>query len=546
MSDPLEASVSVRSPQAIGAGNPDARQPEASQGSTSPNDVSRHVVFMARGGGITFAGKMFLTAVRVVTAVALARLLEASQLGLYSMALSVANIGVAIAIFGLDAALVRYVAVLVARRDEKAVWGALQFSVGLGMTLSVLTGTLIFALAYPAAEVLFGEPGLAPLLQLTAVIVPLLTLSELLAGAIRGFKRMDYAALAQFIAQPVIRLILLAVLAVAGLTPIEAIVTFGLADLAASFILLYYLNRVFPLRRPLRDAVRDTRAITSFSVPVWLSDMMVKFHTNFQTLILGSLSSFAGAGIFTVVSQVTLISGQFSSSINVSAKPVVAELHDRSDMDEMNRLYQTANKWAVMVQLPVFLIMMLYPEQILLVFGQSFTDGAVALMILAVSSLILVGTGMGGIILDMGGHTRLKLLNSVLRLATFLALDLLLIPRWGVVGAAVAALAGESLVNLLRLGEVYYLFRLLPYNRSFLRLGAAALVALTAALLVGRRWPPGQNLAFTAINAAVLLAVYTALTLKFGFSTEEKSLVALARRRASSAIGRANKEKAPR
>ena len=135
-------------------------------------------------------------------------------------------------------------------------------------------------------------------------------------------------------------------------------------------------------------------------------------------------------------------------------------------------------------------------------------------MILAVSSLILVGTGMGGIILDMGGHTRLKLLNSILRLATFLALDLLLIPRWGVVGAAVAALAGESLVNLLRLGEVYYLFRLLPYNRSFLRLGAAALVALTAALLVGRRWPPGQNLAFTAINAAVLLAVYTALTLK--------------------------------
>ena len=95
-------------------------------------------------------------------------------------------------------------------------------------------------------------------------------------------------------------------------------------------------------------------------------------------------------------------------------------------------------------------------------------------MILAVSSLILVGTGMGGIILDMGGHTRLKLLNSVLRLATFLALDLLLIPRWGVVGAAVAALAGESLVNLLRLGEVYYLFRLLPYNRSFLRLGAVS------------------------------------------------------------------------
>jgi O-antigen/teichoic acid export membrane protein len=543
VSDPIEAGISSRPAPLVGVGHPEAKQPEASRANANPGDVSRHVVFMARGGGITFAGKMFLTAVRVITAVMLARLLQASQLGLYSMALSMANIGVAVAIFGLDAALVRYVAVLSARRDDKALWGALQLSFGLGMTLSVLTGTLLFALAYPAADLLFGEPALAPLLQLTAVIVPLLTLSELLAGAIRGFKRMDYAALAQFIAQPVIRLVLIALLAIGGLTTAEAIITFGLADLAASFFLLYYLNRVFPLRRKLGDASWDTRAIMNFSVPVWLSDMMVKFHGNFQTLILGSLSSVAGAGIFTVVSQVTLISGQFSSSINVSAKPVIAELHDRRDMDEMNRLYQSANKWAVMVQLPVFLVMLLYPKQILLIFGQSFTDGAAALVILGVSSLILVGTGMGGIILDMGGQTRLKLLNSVLRLATFLALDLLLIPRWGVVGAALAALVGETLVNLLRLGEVYYLYRLLPYNRSFFRLGGAALVALVAALLVGRRWPPDQSLVMTAINAAVLLSVYTALILRAGFTTEEKALVALARRRAGSVIGRTNKER---
>jgi O-antigen/teichoic acid export membrane protein len=196
-----------------------------------------------------------------------------------------------------------------------------------------------------------------------------------------------------------------------------------------------------------------------------------------------------------------------------------------------------------MVQLPVFLVMLLYPEQILLVFGQSFTDGAAALMILAVSSLVLVGTGMGGIILDMGGQTRLKLLNSVLRLATFLILDLLLIPRWGVVGAALAALAGETLVNLLRLGQVYYLYRLLPYNRSFLRPGAAALVALAVALLVGRLWPPDQNLVFTAINAVVLLAVYAALIWRSGFSADEKALVALARRRAGSVMVRPTKQR---
>lgn len=498
--------------------------------------VSHNIAFVAKGGGITFAGKMFLTGVRVVTAVVLARLLQAEQFGMYSLALSAANIAVAVAIMGLDAALVRYVAVLANHKEEDALWGALQLGIGVATLSSLLTGTLLFALAYPAAEMLFGEPQLAPLLQLVSVIVPMLTLSEVLAGAIRGFKRMDYATLAQFIIQPVIRLAMIAVLALGGFSAAEAIITFGLADLAASFILLYFLHKQFGLRRPLRGARRDARAIMAFSVPVWLSDMMIKFHSNFQTLILGTLNTIAGVGVFTVASQVTMISGQFSSSINVTAKPIIAELHDQGDLPEMGRIYQTANKWGVTAQLPVFLLMLLFPQQILSIFGQSFTDGAVALIILSVSALILVGTGMGGIIIDMTGHTRLKLFNSIARLAIFLSFDVLLIPRWGVTGAATAALIGEASVNLLRLGQVYYLFRLLPYNRDFLKPVGAALAGLLAALVVGRWLPPGASLVNAAVGAAVLMAVYGGLVLRLGFSLEERAMIQTARRKASSKL----------
>lgn len=496
-----------------------------------PPGVGGNIAFVAKGGGITFAGKMFLTAVRVVTAIALARLLQADQLGMYSLALSAANIAVAVAIMGLDAALVRYVAVLVARRDEEALWGALQIGIGVSVIASVLTGTILYALAYPAAEILFHEPALAPLLQLVSVIVPMLTLSEALAGAIRGFKRMDQAAVAQFVAQPLIRLALVAALAVGGFSPADAIITFGLADLAASLMLLYYLNRRFPLRRPWRAARHDLRDIMAFSVPVWLSDMMVKFHSNFQTLILGSLNTFTGVGIFTVASQVTMVSSQFSSSINVSAKPVVAELHERRNLAEMGHLYSSANKWGLMVQLPVFLLMVLFPVQILSVFGESYTDGATALIIMAFSTLILVGTGMGGIIIDMTGYTRLKLFNSVVRLSVFVILDVLLIPRWGVVGAATAALAGETTVNLLRIGQVYYLFRLLPYSRDFIKPLAAAGIALGLTLVVGRRFPPDESWLFTAVGMATLLASYAALLLLFGPTAEERAMLAAARRR---------------
>ena len=497
----------------------------------APPVIGRNIAFVARGGGITFVGKMFLTGVRVVTAIALARLLQADQLGMYSLALSAGNVAVAVAILGLDAALVRYVAVLVARKDDETLWGALQIGIGVSLAFSVVTGTILFALAYPAAEVLFHKPELAPLLQLVSVIVPMLTLSEVLAGSIRGFKRMDQAALAQFVAQPLIRLALIAVLAWGGLSVAEAILTFGLADLAASAILFRFLNRRFPLRRPLRQARREFREIMDFSIPVWLSDMMVKFHGNFQTLILGSLNTFTGVGIFTVASQMTIISSQFSSSMNVSAKPVVAELHEKDDMAEMGRVYRTANRWGVTVQLPVFLLMVLFPEQLLAIFGESYTGGATALVIMALATLVIVGTGMGGIILDMAGYTKLKLVNSIVRLTVFIGLDLLLIPHWGIIGAAVAALAGETVVNLLRIGQVYYLFRLWPYDRSFLKPAAAAGLATAAALAVGRFWPPDDSLLYAVAGMAVLGATYGGLVLLFGFTGEERAMAAAARGR---------------
>lgn len=490
--------------------------------------IGRNIAFVAKGGGITFAGKMFLTGVRVITAVALARLLQADQLGMYSLALSAANVAVAVAILGLDAALVRYVAVLVARKDDEALWGALQSGIGVSLGFSIITGTILFALAYPAAESIFHRPELAPLLQLVSVIVPMLTLSEVLAGSIRGFKRMDQAAIAQFVAQPLIRLALIVGLAWGGLSVAEAIITFGLADLAASAILFHFLNRRFPLRRPLRQARHEVRAIMDFSIPVWLSDMMVKFHGNFQTLILGSLNTFTGVGIFTVASQMTTISSQFSSSMNVSAKPVIAELHDRADMTEMGRVYRTANKWGITVQLPVFLLMALFPKQLLAIFGESYTDGATALIIMALATLVIVGTGMGGIILDMAGHTRLKLVNSIVRLTVFIVLDILLIPKWGIIGAAVAALTGETVANLLRIGQVYYLFRLWPYDREFLKPLAAALLATGSALAIGRPWPAGESLLYAVTGMVVLLVSYAGLMLLFGFTVEEQAIVGAA------------------
>ncbi len=487
--------------------------------------LDRNVVSVAKGGGITFAGQIFLAASRFVLAVLMARLLGAKQYGLYSLTISVGAIAGGLALLGLDAALVRYVAIAAGRRDETRLWGALQVCMGLSLFASVVISTGLFALAYPIAEQTFGDPQLAPLLQLMSVIVPFLTLSDMLAGAHRGFKRMDYPALAQSVVQPMVRLVLVLVLALVGLNAALAVIIYGVADASASVVMLYYLNKQFRLKRPLRAAKREPRVILGFSVPIMLSDMMLRVRDNVQILLLGRLGTATSVGIFSVASQLNMFGGLFSSSINTSAKPVVAELHDRGDRQQLGHLYQTAAKWSLMTQLPMFLIIVLFSEQILSLFGKSFTDGATALVILACADLVNVGTGMGGTIIDMTGHTRLKLFNSIQRLILYVVLDLLLIPRWGLVGAATVVLITEFIINLLRLLEVYFLFRLWPYNRSALKPVAAAAAALAGALIVNRWFPADAGLIFLGINVAAVFAIYVGVTLLLGLSAEDRLML---------------------
>lgn len=490
---------------------------------------------VAKGGGITFAAKLFLSASRFGLAVLLARLLGAQQYGLYSLALSAASLCSGLALLGMDAALVRYIAIAASRRDEAGLWGTLQVGVGLSLLASTLLSVGLFAAAYPIADQVFGEPALTPLLQLASAIIPLLTLAETLSSASRGFKRMDYSALAQFIAQPIVRVVLTLALALVGMHAAAAVLIYGLASGASALLLLYFLNRQFALRRPLRAGRRDTIQLLGFALPFWLSSLITNFQGNLQTMLVGALSSIVGAGVFAMADQLNSLGNLFSSSINVSARPLIAELHDRGDHAQLGAVYQTAAKWALSVNLPIFLVTVLFPEQILSIFGADFTAGATALVLLAWANLVNVGTGMGGIILDMAGYTKLKLINSVVRLVLHLGLNVLLIPRAGIVGAALTVLIAESLINLARLLQVYVLLKLQPYNRSFLKPITACAVALGSILAISSRLPAEIHLGYATLLGLTLVAIYVSVILLLGLSPLERDMLERVRRRMFSA-----------
>jgi O-antigen/teichoic acid export membrane protein len=504
--------------------------PDGGDGATvsfAETPSARHVLATARGVGFTTGGQFFAFASRFAISIVLAHTLGARDYGLYALAISAATLTSGISLLGLDDAMVRYVAILSGRRDDAGIRGTIQIGMGLAVAAGLLLAGVLFVAAGPIAVGLFHEPELGRSLRLLAIVVPFLAASNVLLGTTRGFGRMDYAAFGEQVAPSAIRLVLVLLLALFGhLNLVVSLVVFGIADVASSFVMVLLLHRVFPLDRPFRrEARRDVNEVMRFALPLWVSGLLRQFRRNIQNVMLGALSTVANVGIFTIVGNVNLVASVVSQSVYVSVRPILARLHDRGDREGLTHLYTTSTRWTFALNVPFFLVTVLYPEAILAVFGGQFTSGATALVVMGFAQLANAATGICQPVIDMTGHTRVKLANTVLLTILLVGSGALLIPRWDIVGAAVASLIAMAVVNVLCVAEVWYLERILPFDRTFLKPIVAGTGAWVLGVVLDRWHHAGADIGMAALQAAVVCGAFVVACLVSGLAPEDRLVV---------------------
>jgi len=492
-------------------------------GVTAARHEAGDVLAVARGSGELAAGNFFEFATRFAIAFLLARSLGAGGYGLYVLAISAATLFSGISLLGLDDAMTRYVAIASGRRDAPAVRGTIQVGLVAATAMGVLFGAVLYLGADPIATGLFNEPQLARLLQLVALAVPFLSVSNVLAGTARGFRRMDIAALAENVVQSVVRLGLLTVVfLLTGLSTATAVVVFGISDVAATVTMVMLLGRHFPLAPRGQPVRRDARGVFRFALPLWFSGMLRQFRGNLVALLLGATGPAANVGVFAVVNKINLVGHVWLLSIVMAVKPTMAQLHDRGDRAELARVYTSTTRWSLSLGLPFVIAMVLYREPILATFGTSFSGGSTALVILAMAELANAGTGTCQSMIDMTGHTRLKVANAVLWTGLLIGSGSFLIPRWGVVGAATASLIAIATVNLLSVAQVWALEHVVPYDRAFWKPLAAGVGAWTTGIVLDRLMPVGADLAPAVLEGLVVVAVFAGLIGLFGLSADDR------------------------
>jgi len=308
-------------------------------------------------------------------------------------------------------------------------------------------------------------------IRLLAFFLPLVAATIVALSGTRGFGTMFPYAMIENFGKPLARLVLVALVLVVGLGSVAALAAWA-APVAVGFVAaLWALLRL--VRRAEADASpptlsRASRHLVSqfwrFAAPRGLAGIFQVTVIWLDVLLVGALRSTREAGVYAAASKLAMVGTLATEAVRIAIAPQISALLARREHARAESVYQVATWWIMTLCWPLYLTLAVFGAVVLRIFGHEFVAGSSALLVLSLAMLVDLATGNVTVMLLMGGRSSWNLLNTLGALALNVALNLLLLPRIGITGAALAWAASILFENVAALIELRILLRLNPFG----------------------------------------------------------------------------------
>ena len=279
--------------------------------------------------------------------------------------------------------------------------------------------------------------------------------------------------------------------------------------------------------------------VRSFSVAMFGIGLMEFLMTQPDKISLGAFRAAHEVGIYSIAMALVAYETIILQSVNQIFAPVIADVHTRGQHALLGRLFQSLTKWILGLTFPLAIVMIVYARPIMHMFGNDFEAGWPILVIGTCGQLVNCGVGSVGYLLLMSGNQRRLVRVQAVMAGVMVLLSIGLVPRWGAVGAVIAAAITNAGTNAWNLLEVRKALKLSPYNRSYLKLLPSVGSVLLITLLVSRV-SAFVRADWVLIIVSLVLAYVTFVSLSFalGLDSDDRSMVDAVWARARLIFGR--------
>jgi O-antigen/teichoic acid export membrane protein len=351
-------------------------------------------------------------------------------------------------------------------------------------------------------------------IRLLAFFLPMVAVTIVALSGTRGFGTMLPYALIENLGKPFVRLVLVAVVVVAGLGSVAVLLAWAapvaVGFVAALWVLLHQVRRAAAQGTTPPGAAASRELVSRFwrfAAPRGLAGIFQITVIWLDVLLVGALRSTREAGIYAAASRLAMVGGLVTEAVRIAIAPQISWLLARREHARVEGVYQVGTWWIMTLCWPLYLTLAVFGPVVLRIFGPEFVAGSSALLVLSLGMLFSLATGNVTVMLLMGGKSSWNLLNAAGAVILNIGLNLLLVPRIGITGAAFAWAASILLENTAALIQLRILLRLNPLGPGWwAAAGQSALCYAGIGLLFWRLL--GHTVPSLVLFVAVASALY--------------------------------------
>ncbi len=471
----------------------------------------------------TILSKLFSYGYKIV----IARNFGAEIYGLFSLALIVIGIFSSLATMGLSEGLVRYISFYRGRRLYRHIMRLIKSL----QTLFLFTGvicTIILVLISPIlSEHIFHSDKFTPLLIGMAFALPFMILANLSLGILRGFERVNTYTMLINIYQNTSRLILLLILVLSGIGVISIPISFVLTFVGLWLLSYCYAkkNIVNLPRTNLPSWKKIMPSIFSYAWPLLFTGILYSIFYWTDSLVLGYFNNATEVGQYNAAITIVSLFGIVPDLFMQLFFPIISFKLSEGKKELIQALTQQIVKWIYFLSVPIFIVLFLFSKQWLtLLFSSDFVSAEKSLQILVIGALCASITGLSTSLISIKGRTRLVLTDFLIFTTINLILDISLVPKIGMLGAAIATFVTQILFLITVIRQIKTIYGFNPIKNYIQKL-----IAITAGLLlIGGYFKQisDVNLWTAIIFSILLIIIYViAIFILRIFDSEDKMII---------------------
>jgi O-antigen/teichoic acid export membrane protein len=426
-------------------------QPLLAPDAVERKETKKHI----RGSALLLTGRLLAMAINLGLQVLLVRYLSKSGYGAFAYALSIVSLASSVAVFGLDKAVGRFVAIYQEQRDYGKVFGTILLMVGTILSLGLAIVLLIFGFQRWLYQSLIHDQEAMVLLLVLIALSPIQALESLFIGLLSVFGKPRAIFFRKHLIGPCLYFLVVLLLILGGAnTKVIAggYLAAGLVGVVISSVtLLHMLRQKGLLGRASFERIKiPAREVFSFTTPLLVSDFVFVLRTQFVVVLLEYFRSTTEVAEYRAVFPVARINLIVYQTFLILFMPLASRMFARKDREGMNDLYRQTAVWIAVMTFPVFaLTSSLSKPLTTLFFGSRYEESAAVLTLLSIGFYFSAALGFNGQSLRIFGKVRYIFVTDLLMAVVTIIVSFVLIPRYGALGAAISTCGTLILQNVL-------------------------------------------------------------------------------------------------